>query len=211
MISDDRVSILVVDDQPMNLKMIEKCIQGEDREIIMVTNGKEAMDNLSVPNLALIILDVLLPDADGFSLAEQIRKFPHISDVPIIFISSILKDEEFIFKGYELGAVDYLVQPVKPIVLKSKVSVFVNIYQMRLGFQRQILKLQKLCRAMKNTQKEWKGSETRTLELDQFMQGEIKMAQDMLSSAKRFAFLNQEIMNKNQVIVDSLQNKKEKK
>src|SRR5919112_1170210 len=122
----DRVKILMVDDKPENIVALEAVLDDLGEELIKANSGKEALRACLEHDFAVILLDVKMPDMDGFETAAMIRERERSRDTPIIFLTA-LKSEEHLFRGYYMGAVDYLYKPIVPEVLRSKVSVFVDL------------------------------------------------------------------------------------
>jgi signal transduction histidine kinase len=122
----DKVKILLVDDKPENLVALEAVLDGLGQELITAQSGREALRACLEHDFAAILLDVKMPDMDGFEAAAMIREREQSKDTPIIFLTA-LKSEEHLFRGYYMGAVDYLYKPIVPEVLRSKVSVFVDL------------------------------------------------------------------------------------
>lgn len=120
-------NILIVDDTKANLISLEAILEGENLNILTVSNGNDALKMLLKIKIDIILLDVQMPGMNGFEVAELMRANHKTKDIPIIFITAINKEEEYIFKGYELGAVDYLYKPISNEILKSKVKVFVKL------------------------------------------------------------------------------------
>jgi signal transduction histidine kinase len=131
----DTVKILLVDDRPENLVALEAVLDGLGQELIKAQSGKEALRACLEHNFAAILLDVKMPDMDGFETAAMIRDREQSKDTPIIFLTA-LKSEEHLFRGYYMGAVDYLYKPIVPEVLRSKVSVFVDLCRKNTILQR---------------------------------------------------------------------------
>jgi PAS domain S-box-containing protein len=127
--SDDKVSILIVDDHPENLLALEALLSDLGQTIIRAENGIEALRLLLHQEFALIILDVDMPRLNGFETAELIRQREKSRHTPIIFLTAINKAEQHVFKGYSVGAVDYLTKPFVPEILRSKVVAFVELYK----------------------------------------------------------------------------------
>jgi PAS domain S-box-containing protein len=123
-------NILIVDDDSKSLMAMEALLAGPGRRIVKAISANEALRVLLREDFALILLDVRLPDIDGFETANLIRGTERLKNIPIIFISAIDTLEEDVFKGAASGAVDYLFKPVLPQVLQGKVSVFINLYHM---------------------------------------------------------------------------------
>jgi PAS domain S-box-containing protein len=121
-----RMKILLVDDTPDNLVSIEAALSGLGEELVLANSGKEALRHLLHEDFAAILLDVRMPDMDGFETAEMIRSRPRSRQTPILFLTGY-RNEEHLFRGYDLGAVDFLFKPIVPEVLRSKVAVFVEL------------------------------------------------------------------------------------
>ena len=122
----ERIKILLVDDTPENLVSLEAALAGLQEELVLARSGKEALRHLLNDDFAAILLDVRMPEMDGFETAELIRRRPRSRQIPILFLTGY-RNEEHLFRGYDLGAVDFLFKPIVPEVLRSKVSVFVEL------------------------------------------------------------------------------------
>ncbi|MHB8253422.1 MAG: hybrid sensor histidine kinase/response regulator [Acidiferrobacter sp.] len=125
----ERVKILVVDDHQENLLALAGILENPQYEVIKALSGGEALKEVLRAEFAVILLDVQMPGLDGFETAALIRKRRKSDSVPIIFITAINKEEQYVYKGYALGAVDYLFKPVDIDILRSKVAVFVDLFQ----------------------------------------------------------------------------------
>jgi len=125
----EKVNILVVDDRPDKLLALEACLTSLGENIVRAQSGNEALKRLLQEEFAVILLDVSMPGMDGFETASLIRQRPKTQHVPIIFVTSISDSDKQVFKGYSLGAVDYILSPIVPDVLRTKVSVFVDLYK----------------------------------------------------------------------------------
>jgi PAS domain S-box-containing protein len=123
-----RASILIVDDRPENLLALEAILEPLGHELIRANSGPEALKALLVHNFAAILIDVQMPGMNGFETVEIIKSRERTRHIPVIFLTAISKDEEYVYKGYEVGAVDYMFKPLQPDVLRSKVSVFVELH-----------------------------------------------------------------------------------
>jgi PAS domain S-box-containing protein len=124
--AQDRVKILLVDDSPENLVSLEAALESLGQQLVLAQSGMEALRHLLEDDFAAILLDVKMPDMDGFQTAEMIRSRKRSRDVPILFLTGY-KNEEHLFRGYDLGAVDFLFKPIVPEILRSKVGVFVEL------------------------------------------------------------------------------------
>jgi PAS domain S-box-containing protein len=141
-VSHDPVEILIVDDRAENLLALEAILERLGQKIVRAHSGDEALRLLLTHDFAVILLDVQMPGIDGFETARLIKSRERTRYIPIIFLTAISKDEEYIFEGYSVGAVDYMTKPFKPDILRSKVGVFVDLYQK----QRQIASQAELLR-----------------------------------------------------------------
>jgi len=119
--------ILVVDDIETNLILIDTILKREKAHILLARSGKEALAKASDIDIALMILDVSMPEMNGFELAERFREMERHRFTPIIFVSAIYSDDSSIFKGYKSGAVDYITKPFKHEILSSKVRIFLQL------------------------------------------------------------------------------------
>jgi diguanylate cyclase (GGDEF)-like protein len=125
------INILIVDDRVDNLLVLESLLEDANCNIVKATSGNEALSLMFDYDFALILLDVQMPDMDGFETAELMRSNNRTKYIPIIFVTAISKEQKCIFKGYEVGAVDYLFKPIEPVILQSKVRVFIELYNQR--------------------------------------------------------------------------------
>jgi signal transduction histidine kinase len=129
MTSLDRASVLVVDDTPDNLLALEALLAPLDIEIVRAHSGADALRYLLHEDVALILLDVQMPELDGFETARLIKARARTANIPIIFLTALSREREHLLEGYESGAVDYLAKPFEPEVLISKVSVFIALWR----------------------------------------------------------------------------------
>lgn len=127
--TEPKVNILLVDDQPAKLLTYETILSGLGENLIKATSAREAMDYLLKTEIALILLDVSMPEMDGFELAAMIRQHPRFKETAIIFISAVLMTDFDRIKGYQTGAVDYIPVPVVPEILRAKVALFIELYR----------------------------------------------------------------------------------
>ncbi|SHH28927.1 hybrid sensor histidine kinase/response regulator [Massilia sp. CF038] len=146
--------LLIVDDLPENLLALSKIIEQEDRIIYQASSGEQALALLLEHDFAMAIVDVMMPEMDGFELAELMRGTERTRNVPIIFVSAAGKELNHAFKGYETGAVDFLHKPLDIAAVKSKVNVFVSLCQQRIEVKRQVEALEESRRELRATQAE---------------------------------------------------------
>jgi PAS domain S-box-containing protein len=126
---DDKVNILLVDDQPGKLLTYEVILRELGENLIKASSGKEALEQLLKNEIAVVLMDVSMPELDGFQLAAMIREHPRFQKIAMIFVSAIHLAEIDHLRGYEMGAVDYVPVPVVPEVLRAKVRVFADLYR----------------------------------------------------------------------------------
>src|ERR1700758_1505664 len=129
MAEHQKVNILMVDDQPGKLVTYEAILNELDENLIQARSGKEALDHLLKTNVAVVLMDVSMPELDGFELANMIRQHPRFQRTAIIFISAVHLSDLDRLKGYEHGAVDYISIPVIPELLRAKVKVFAELHR----------------------------------------------------------------------------------
>jgi signal transduction histidine kinase len=128
---DAKVSILLVDDQPARLLTYESILSGLGQNLVSARSGLEALDKLMRQEFAVVLLDVSMPDMDGFEAARLIHEHPRFEKTPIIFVTGVHVSELDRLKGYKVGAVDYVSIPLVPEILRSKVAVLVELYLKR--------------------------------------------------------------------------------
>src|ERR1043165_7124990 len=128
--SDEKTNILIVDDLPEKLLVFQTILEELGQNLVLVRSGSEALKEILHREFAVILLDVNMPDIDGLETAKLIRQYKRSAHTPIIFITAYA-DEMQTAQGYSLGAADYILSPVNPDVLRSKVKVFVELFQMQ--------------------------------------------------------------------------------
>ncbi len=143
---DDRVNILLVDDQPNNLLALESILSDMGENLVTAQSGTKALRSMLEQEFAVVLLDVQMPELDGFETASLIRARDKSRDTPIIFLTALSRSETNVFRGYELGAVDYIFKPFHAEILKSKVTVFVELFRKREAIKRQAAELGRLSR-----------------------------------------------------------------
>jgi signal transduction histidine kinase len=132
---EEEVSILLVDDQPQRLVAYRAILANLDLNLVCARSGREALEHLMGREFAVVLLDVSMPDMDGFEAAKLIHEHPRFEKTPIIFVTGVHLDDLDRLKGYSLGAVDYVSVPIVPEILRSKVSVLVELYCKRKELQ----------------------------------------------------------------------------
>src|SRR5688572_18242912 len=123
------ISILLVDDDPKNLLALEAILESPDHRLVKAQTADEALLALMREDYAAIVLDVQMPDLNGIELARLIKQRKRTQHIPILFLTAHYRENEHAVLGYDVGAVDYLTKPVHPAVLRSKVSVFVDLFR----------------------------------------------------------------------------------
>ena len=126
---NDRVNILLVDDQPGKLLTYEAILSQLGENLITASSGREALEHLLRTDITVVLMDVSMPELDGFELAEIIRQHPRYQKTAIIFVSAVHLSDLDRLKGYASGAVDYVSVPIVPELLRAKVSVFTELYR----------------------------------------------------------------------------------
>ena len=129
MLVNDRVNILMVDDQPAKLLSYEVILSELGENLLKASSGREALEQLLKSEVAVVLMDVSMPDLDGFQLADMIREHPRFQKTAIIFISAVHLTDVDRVKGYQRGAVDYISVPVVPELLRAKVSLFAELHR----------------------------------------------------------------------------------
>ena len=139
----DRARVLVIDDDEHNLLAIRTVIE-EIADVVVASSGEQALRALLKDEFAVILLDVYMPGMDGYETARLIRSREQTKRIPIVFLSAVNKETEHLMRGYSMGAVDYVFKPVDPLILRSKVNVFVDLFTMRREVQRKAFQEQAL-------------------------------------------------------------------
>src|SRR6266849_7741543 len=129
MMDQEKVNILLVDDQPAKLLAYEVILKELGENLVIASSGREALEYLLKNEVAVILVDVCMPELDGFELAAMIRAHPRFQKTAMIFISAIQVSDLDRLRGYEMGAVDYVPVPVVPEVLRAKIKVFAELYR----------------------------------------------------------------------------------
>jgi CheY-like chemotaxis protein len=123
--------VLLIDDQPARLLSYESVLEGVGVETVRALSGPEGLERLLKQEFAVILLDVSMPDMDGFETARLIREHPRFEQTPIIFVTGVHVTQLDALKGYALGAIDYISVPIVPEILRSKVALLVELYRRR--------------------------------------------------------------------------------
>ncbi|WP_417909309.1 diguanylate cyclase [Candidatus Electronema sp. PJ] len=139
-----KVKILIVDDNPKNLFALETTFKDIEAEFIKATSGNDALKEIlrHGEELALAILDVRMPDMDGYELAQLIRGWEQTRKLPIILLSAVYSDNYHVFKGYNSGAVDFITKPFQPAILAGKINFFIELYFQQRKLKETIVELE---------------------------------------------------------------------
>src|SRR5215510_2922538 len=140
-------NILLVDDLEENLVALEALVRGPERQILTARNGTQALELLLEHDVALALVDVQMPDMDGFTLAELMRGTERTRHIPIILLTAGAQDPQRVFHGYDAGAVDFLFKPIEPAILLNKVETFVQLQRQRVQLE-QTLRLNEMFMAV---------------------------------------------------------------
>lgn len=149
-----QVNILIVDDRSANLMALAETLAPLEQNVVMANSGEEALKHLLKQEFAVILLDVQMPTMDGFELAKIIHSRPATCHTPIVFITAISREQIYILQGYSVGAVDYLVKPIIPEILLSKVAFFIDLFNKNLELKKQAKQLQAANKALEEKQQE---------------------------------------------------------
>src|SRR6187549_2054013 len=184
------IKILVVDDREDNLFSIEAILEKDNYTIIKANSGRAALKILlKEHDFSLILMDVQMPDLNGFETANIIYERDKLKHIPVIFITAYSNDDDHIFKGYKLGGVDYIYKPINPELLRVKVAVFVELYNKN---HQMLLQEQKLIVANRNLEREIhdrKVSEAKVTQLNEQLVENITQLKATNEELERFAYV----------------------
>ncbi len=204
--------ILIVDDREDNLLSMEAILEPDGYELIKANSGRQALKILLAEfDFALILMDVKMPNLTGFETAALIYEREKLKHIPIVFITANTYGEEHMFKGYRMGAVDYIYKPINPELLRTKVSVFVELYTKNHQLVAHEQKLININKSLENEINERKISEAKTKELNQQLLDNIDHLEAANKELDRFAFMSshdlQEPLRKIRTFTDVLYTK----
>ena len=183
--------ILLVDDREDNLFSMETILEPDGYDLIKATSGRQALKILLVEfDFALILMDVKMPNLNGFETAALIYEREKLKHIPIVFITANTYGEENMFKGYRMGAVDYIYKPINPELLRTKVSVFIDLYTKNHQLIAHEQKLLAINRSMENEIHERKISEEKVKELNRQLLENIDRLETANKDLDRFAFMS---------------------
>jgi signal transduction histidine kinase len=181
------VDILLVDDHEENLLALEAILAAAAHRLVRASSGRAALREVLGRDFALILLDVAMPDLDGYETAALIRSRERSRETPIIFLTANYRSDAHVFRGYLVGAVDYIFKPFSPDMLKSKVAVFVELYQKREALKRQT---QELKRAQADLEERVRTRTRELAEANELLRAEIDERRRV--EAERLALLERE-------------------
>jgi signal transduction histidine kinase len=199
--AEGRVSILMADDEPKNLMALEAVLEGLGQNLVKASSGKEALRCLMREDFAVILLDVQMPEMDGFETAALIRSRDRSRFTPIIFLTAVGKTEREVFRGYEVGAVDYLLKPFAPEILRYKVGVLVELHQkteqvksLNAELQRRALGLEEANRKLQDENSVRRRAEEELRQLNQHLEQRVlERTRSLEQRGKELARSNQEL------------------
>jgi len=160
-----QISILIVDDRPENLLTLENLLESPELNIVRAESGNQALAHTLDYEFALILLDVQMPVMDGYETAELLRSNKKTKSIPIIFVTAAQKEQAHVFRGYDSGAVDYLFKPLEPVILKSKVRIFLDLYRQRILLEEKTKELDSQVEVLETLKRELEESNTKLKQL----------------------------------------------
>ncbi len=203
------IKILVVDDREDNLFSIEAILSRDNYTIVKANSGRAALKILlNQHDFSLILMDVQMPDLNGFETANIIYERDKLKNIPIVFITAYSNDEDHMFRGYKMGGVDYIYKPINPELLLMKVSVFVDLYRKNQQLQAQEKKLITANRSLQKEIEERRASEIKVLELNEQLTHNNTQLKQMYEELDQFAYMAshdlQEPLRKIQIFSDKI-------
>jgi signal transduction histidine kinase len=182
--------ILLVDDRDDNLFSLETILEADGYQFVKANSGRQALKILLTEfDFALILMDVKMPNLNGFETAALIYEREKLKHIPIIFITANNYGEENVFKGYRSGAVDYIFKPINPELLRAKVGVFIELYKKNHQLLAQEEKLRAINKSLENEIKERKNSEDKINDLNKKLLANIESLEAANKELDRFAFM----------------------
>ncbi len=180
----EKPNILIVDDREENLIAMEALLSELDVCIHTAKSGNRALSMLLDNQYALVLLDVQMPEMDGFEIAELMRSRRNTQHVPIIFVTAISQEQKYIFKGYEMGAVDYLFKPIDPTILRSKVKVFIDLDRQKRLLEEQSVHLKEANESLSRMNDEFQREIQERKEVEKALENAINRTASLAEEAK---------------------------
>jgi CheY-like chemotaxis protein len=143
------VRVLAVDDRRENLLALQAILEGLSVEVVSVTSGEEALKKLLVEDYAVILLDAQMPGMDGFETASNIKRLDQTKDVPIILLTGEDTDSDYAYRGYALGAADFVTKPFDPWLLRTKVNVFLELHHKNRRLTERVAELERTVQSLR--------------------------------------------------------------
>lgn len=172
--------LLLVDDRAENLVALEAILEPLGQEVVKASSGEEALKQVLKHDFAAILMDIRMPGMDGFETAHLIKQRDRSRTIPILFVTAVGEDERQIFQSYSAGAVDYISKPFNPVILRSKVTVFVDLYLQRLEIERQA----ELIR-LSEQREIWAAQLAREIEIERIHAAELQAAKEAAEYANK--------------------------
>jgi two-component system, sensor histidine kinase and response regulator len=200
---DNKANILIVDDREDKRMAMETIIEDLGQNIVHATSGREALRYLLKQEFAIILLDVNMPGMDGFETAHLIRARKSLENIPIIFVSAISDTETHVSRGYSLGAVDYILAPIVPEILRAKIAVFVELYKITEQVKRQAEDLRLAhseleARVQQRTEELAIANESLQVEIQERQRAEKSLRELNIELERRVSDRTSELLNANQ-------------
>lgn len=152
--TEHRPKVLLVDDEPENLVALEAILDGADRELHRALSAEEALRLMDANDYAAVLLDVEMPEMDGFEMAEVARASERLRHVPILFVNDLSRERHHLERGYAVGAADYLFKPLDPMMVSSKVDVFLELHRHKVRIVEQARRLKRLSEELKRSNRD---------------------------------------------------------
>ena len=172
--TQNKPNILLVDDRPENLLILEEVLGTTDQNLVMAKSGEEALKQILEKDFAAILLDVQMPGIDGFETAALIRQRRQTANTPIMFITAESQTNETMFRGYGLGAVDFLFKPIVPDILRTKVKVFANLFTMRQEIETNARRINAINQQLELEIMERSRAQAEVMKLNRFLEEKIR-------------------------------------
>lgn len=152
----NRPRILVVDDQEQNRLLVTEFLEMLDVSVDEASSGRECLNKLKEQDYLLVILDVQMPDLDGFSVLELMHEDKKLAEIPVVFVSAVFDSEEYILKGIEKGAIDFIIKPINTSILKTKVQNFIKLYEKQQALDQLVKSLETINKRLHDSEKKLK-------------------------------------------------------